>query len=142
MSGFLIRPKQLLVHRIYNTESPTLGTTAFAVNSLTYVIWGVLTTHIDFDIFPATHFRLVAYGQSNEAGQSVTMQLDDGSTGAAPAGAGNDLVIANAVNTYDSGWKARTDGLTGFQQYQALLKGSNATVDLLLRWLDVMWKID
>jgi hypothetical protein len=115
-----------------------------ALNSATYsFINFCLQVPIDLAAFPFTHFRWFIRGQSNAAAQTVTVQLDSGTTGAAPAKTGgDDLVITNTVANFDSGWLARADALTGFQVYRMLLKGSNSTVDLTVRHIDLLLKID
>jgi hypothetical protein len=130
----------LIVDRVFISATNT----TFTINNASYTShFESLSTAMELTAFPATHFRVVAFGQSSEAAQTVTFQLDTTDGGGTPASAGgNDLVITNTQGLFDSGWIARADGLTGFQRYFGLLKGSNATVDLNLRHLTVMWKID
>lgn len=120
----------------------SMTTTTVAIDNASYMVpssgW---EAHMDYDLFPATHFKLLARALSNEAAQTITLQLDSGTTGVAPAHTGgNDLVITNTFGVFDSGWRTRDDALTGFQKYNILAKGSNATVDLQLRYLRLLWK--
>lgn len=114
------------------------------VNSTTYVYLGnAITSHIDLDEFPATHYRIIMRGLSNAAAQTVTVQLCAGITATTPIHTGgNDLVISNTETVYDSGWLSRDDGATGTPRYGMGIKGSNATVDLSLIYAELHWAIN
>lgn len=129
--------------------SITLGATydntsvTHTVNSTSYVAPAVFQFEFDWDFFPATHFRISAYGQANEAANTITMQL---TTQAAPtnpvSSGGDDLVITNTAGVFNSGWIAVSDAMSGDTLMAVSRKGSNGSVDLSGRWVRVDFKID
>jgi hypothetical protein len=114
------------------------------VQSLAYVAnLNVMISHIDLDRFPATHYRIVLRGSSSESGETVTLQMDSGSDGMAPAHTGgDDITISHTAGIFDSGWLSRNDGATGFKRYNILCKSSSTTSNLELRFLEVHWKVE
>lgn len=117
-----------------------------AINRTTYgqanAAW---RTVLDFTYLPATLFRLTGLGFSSESGQTVTIQIDEGTTGVAPlSAAGDDLVVGfngGAVAELSTGWISIDGAQTGQKKYYVLLKGSNTTVDITLRYLLIEWRV-
>lgn len=125
--------------------SQTSGTDlTFAVNSTSYIGIGNFFFGMDLDQFLPTHFRiLVVNGQASEAAQTVTVQL---ATAASPTAVlhtgGNDLAMDNTQGNEDSGWRTfdNPSALSGFQILAIALKGSNGTVDLVFRSIEIHFK--
>ncbi|MCC6478070.1 MAG: hypothetical protein IT552_02535 [Sphingomonadaceae bacterium] len=143
--GDVTVPKAAMMPYLITTIRP--GDATIDVNSVNYIPVQSLVTSLDFDRFPATHFRLVARGYATENGQTVTMQLDEVETGAgAPvSAAGNDLTVTNNGGNYaffKSGWIPVDGAMAGMKHFFVRLKGSNGTVDILLRHLQIEWKIE
>jgi hypothetical protein len=115
------------------------------VNSTSYVPVQSMFTTLDFTQFPATKFRITARAYASQSGQTVTLQLDEGETGVAPiSAAGNDLAVTYngaAYGNFSSGWINVDGALTGKKDMFILLKGSNTTVDIVLRQLIVEWAV-
>lgn len=119
-----------------------VAATTHAINTSSYGSAVALRFYHDFDAFAATHFWLTCYGQSSEAAQTVSLQLTKSADPTNPVSAsGDDLVITNSLGLFSSGWVAVSDALTGIQAMQVSNKGSNATVDLSLFWLDIAFKV-
>lgn len=116
---------------------------AIDVNSTAYVdVFSTVFYH-DWGMFPATHFMITAAAQSNAAGQTISVQLAEFGAATNPlSAAGNDLVITNTFGLFSSGWVAISDTMAGIDQLVLALKGSNSTVDLVARWMDIAFKID
>lgn len=112
---------------------------SLGVNSTSYVTLaesqGVV---IDFASTAFTSFRLMGYGQSNAAAQTVTLQLVN-SSGTALHTGGNDVVLTNGYAVFDSGWKTIDISLSGVQRLVTQAKGSNASVDVDFRYFDVLF---
>ena len=127
-------------------SSPTNGDQSLTVNATTYAGFRALQHAVNFDINRFTHFRIVMYGCANEAAQSVTLELisDIGTGSTAVHTGGDDLVVNTNANTnWDSGWRTIDVSLTAFNNTMALaVKGSNSTVDLTHRWIEVHYKYD
>lgn len=112
------------------------------VNSTTYSTQAVPRFYHDWDAFPATHFHISLFGQSNEAAQTVTLQLAPESAPTNPVSSGgDDLVVTNTLGNFSSGWVAVSDSMSGLTLMIVVPKGSNASVDLAVRWLDIAFKI-
>lgn len=112
------------------------------VNTSTYLAIGAYQFYFDFDLFPATHFHISAFGQSSEAAQTITLQLTQAASPTDPVSAsGDDLSITNTNGGHTSGWIAISDTLSGILLMGLARKGSNGTVDLNGRWIDVAFKI-
>jgi hypothetical protein len=135
-----------LVHRV-RLVATNLGNadSTFNLNNAGYVAPAVCQFYMPWDDFPATHFLISAYGFANEVGQTVKAQF---ATQAAPgtpySAAGDDLTITNnggAGLTLSSGWVAMNSSPAGTVLTCVALKGSNATVDLTGRWIDVLFKV-
>jgi hypothetical protein len=128
------------VHRILATI-PNANET-HAIDSTAYVASGAASFVHDWDAFPATHFLIAAYGQANEAAQTVTFQLTLLASPTNPiSSAGNDLALTNSLGVFKSSWIAVSDATTGIQEMTLARKGSNSTVDFAGRWLEVHFKI-
>lgn len=113
------------------------------INSTSYVSKVAMRFYHDWDAFPATHFLISAYGQSNEASQTVTFQLTPSASPTDPISAGgNDLVVTNTTGIFSSGWVAVSDSLAGIDAMQISVKGSTATVDFSGFWVDIAFKVD
>jgi hypothetical protein len=119
-----------------NTEMP--------INTTSYAQTGQTDFYMDWDQFPATHFRLSCFGHANAASQTITFQLAAISAPATPLSAGgNDFVVANGVTNQTTGWIAIASApLSGRVYVGAVAKGSTATVDFAGRWIDIEFKID
>jgi hypothetical protein len=135
----------LYVPRLYMMVHVADNDAASAINSVVYIPFQRFATVLDFDRFPATHFRVHVFGNSNEAGQTVTLQVDqegdvDGG-GEQLSAAGNDLVITNTTQLHSSAWIAITRAMSGIEYIYLILKGSNATVDLSARTINIEWRI-
>jgi hypothetical protein len=117
----------------------------FNVNSSSYVGLASAQFYFDWDVFPATHFLITAYGHSNESGQTVTLQYaTQASPGTGYSASGNDLAITfngGANTNFSSGWVAVSGTPTGLVYVTLAFKGSNTTVDLVGRWIDIAFKI-
>lgn len=129
-------------HRIM--ASQTDGTNvSFGVNNTGYVNFGNFFFGLDLAFTP-THFRILAFNaQSSEAAQTITVQLATVASATSPLHTGgNDLVINNTAGNKDSGWITfdNPSGLTGFQLLSIACKGSNGSVDLSLRALEIHFK--
>lgn len=112
------------------------------VNSTSYASARFMDFYHDWDFFPATHFHISCFGNSSEAAQTVTLQLATSAVPATPySAAGNDLAIANGVAQYTSGWVAVSGTPSGHTLMSIAFKGSNTTVDLAIRWIDIAFKI-
>lgn len=118
---------------VYQTESATLGSTTLTVNnSGAFVSFQAAKVWHDFDLFPATHYRLVVRGQANEAAQTIKCRMHvNNDTTALHAGT-EDVTVTNTLGDFDSGWLPITALPTGFVALHMGMKGSNATVDLSL----------
>lgn len=120
--------------------SPTNQT--LDVNSTSYAEGAVLDFYLDADIFPFSHFAITGYMASSTAGQTITLQLTTQAALTNPISAGgDDLVINSTLELKTSGWIAVSDAISGFTAYTLAIKGSNSTVDLLIRHLDVHFKV-
>lgn len=109
----------------------------------TYLAYFMTAFYHDWDQFPATHFMITAGGQSSQAGQTISMQLAPFASPTNPVSAGgDDLVVTNTVGLFTSGWIAVSDAMAGIDELNVALKGSNSTVDFLLRFIDIAFKID
>jgi hypothetical protein len=124
------------VASVANTAAQTIN-----INSTTYVQIGYTDFYMDFDIFPASHFLITQYGAANAA-VNVTMQLAEAATPGTPYSAGgDDLVINNSTTNASSGWIAINSAPSGLKYMTIAMKGANATVDWIGRWIDVAFKI-
>jgi hypothetical protein len=118
------------------------GGGTITVDSTSYISDAAFIFYHDYDAFAFTHYRIVAYGVANEAGQTVTLQLATPAASTTPIHTGgNDLVMTDALGAVDSGWLTRDVAASGFTAYAVALKGSNATVDLSSHWVQVHMKI-
>lgn len=115
--------------------------TTFHLNSTSYTRVVPFSFTTDLTRFPWTHYRIALGGQSNEAGQSLTAELHSIAPGDPKASAGNDMTISNSFSMHYSGWIARTDGKTGFQEYSIFMKGSNSSVDIAPIYVDIQLSI-
>lgn len=117
----------------------------FNVNSSSYVGLASAQFYHDWDVFPATHFLITCYGHSNESGQTVTLQYaTQASPGTGYSASGNDLAVGfngGANTNWSSGWVAVSGTPTGLVYVTIAFKGSNATVDLVGRWIDIAFKV-
>lgn len=117
----------------------------FNVNSTTYLEAFFLDFYHDWDQFPATHFAISACAASNAGSQSILLQLALAASPTNPVSAGgDDLTIPNngsVVQLLTSSWIAVSDAMSGFSLMTLAIKGSNSTVDLLYRSIDVHFKI-
>lgn len=115
------------------------------INSTTYLEAFVFDFYHDWDQFPATHFSISVCAASNASSQSVLMQLALAASPTNPISAGgDDLSIPNNAGTVqmlNSGWIAVSDVMSGVSLMTVAIKGSNSTVDLLYRFVDVAFKI-
>ncbi|MFH1118600.1 MAG: hypothetical protein V1775_02170 [Bacteroidota bacterium] len=111
------------------------------INNTSYVGTAVRCFYIDFDVVSWTHFAIQTYGHSNAAGQTVTLQLSD-DVGGFPAlsAAGNDLVLSNTSQWWQTGWVAISGAWTGIHRLIIAIKGSNSTVDYEFNHLSLMFK--
>jgi hypothetical protein len=130
-----------MVHRLVaqvgnaNTEMP--------INTTSYAQTGQTDFYHDWDLFPATHFRMSCFGDANVAAQTVTFQLAAISAPATPiSSGGNDFVVTNGVTNQTTGWIAVASPPSGRVYMGAVAKGSTATVDFRGRWFDIEFKID
>jgi hypothetical protein len=124
--------------RLYTAAAAT----TFNVNSTTYLRVIPLSFATDLLYFPWTQYQIAISGASNQAGQTVTVELHSVGGGDPRANStGNDLVVSNAGNLYRSPWISRTDARTGPQEYTLFIKGSNTTVDLSATFIDILLKI-
>lgn len=124
-----------VVNRIATSQGASF---AQNVNSTTYIPFASYTFRIVFDSIPFTEYRLLVNGSANAAGQTIKLQL---ATFAAPTTpihtGGDDVTVTDSSGTYDSGWLSRDDGATGSKNYAVVMKGSNATVDLNILFVEV-----
>lgn len=111
------------------------------INNTSYVGTAVRCFYIDFDVVTWTHFSIQVYGHSNAAGQTVTLQLSEDAGGfPALSAAGNDLVLSNVSQWWETGWIAISGSWTGIKRLVIAIKGSNSTVDFEFNHLSVMLK--
>lgn len=128
--------------------SPPLssGDSTFAIDSAAYIASGTMAFFHDWTRFPATHFLITIYGRANEAAQTVSAQLAQFASPTNPvSAAGDDISVPNnggANQGVSSGWVPVSDALAGILLMVIALKGSNATVDLTGRWVDVAFKVE
>lgn len=141
-AAWLNRFTPYVLHRLM-VENTGIGTT-FNVNSTSYVVpYNSFRTSFDYDAFPFTHFRLVLIGNSNAVAQTITCQIVEANSPTDPiSAAGDDLVVTNTPGTFDSGWIALSDPLSGLQDLGFAMKGSNTTVDLVAYMADLHFKIE
>lgn len=128
---------------VRSSETPLVITAA----ADEYMAFQFLVTSLDFDLFPATHFRLIVRGNSSEDGETVTFQVDQDETGTGnPISAtGDDLVLpynGGSAAFVDSGWIEIADALTGLQNFFIRAKRSNATAGAQMFDMQIEWKID
>lgn len=125
------------------TTSPDGAAQTITINSSTYIEVFATEFYHDWDQFPATHFQINAVGSANASG-TIFLQLAAAATPTNPVSAGgDDLAIPFATTQgYSSGWVAVNDAMSGNTLMLVALRGSNSTVDLVHRGIDVAFKID
>jgi len=124
---------------IADVEEDTVRTVN--INSTSYVASATRAFYVDFDLIAWTHFSIQLWGQSNAAGQTITLQVQTDQGGATPLSAsGNDLTITNSSAWFSTGWVAISASFTGLHRLVVAAKGSNSTVDLSLLHLSVCLK--
>lgn len=124
-------------------SSPTGAAQTIDVNSTSYIPVFSMSFYHDWDFFPATHFWISAAAQSSAAANTITLQLTPFASPTNPVSAGgDDLVITNTLGFFSSGWIAVSDAMSGIDDLTVAVKGSSATVDLVLRFVDIAFKID
>lgn len=144
--------RDLVIHTVYpphfsrRLANSGAADATEAVNSTTYLDWFVTEFVHDWDLFPATHFMITASAFANASGQTISLQLAAfGTPTNAISAGGDDLVIpfnGGAKQTLNSGWVAVSDTMAGVDDLCVALKGSNSTVDLTYRWIDIAFKIN
>lgn len=121
-----------------------IGATTLNLNSTTYIIVLPFQFWIDFDTFPATHYKIVGRGASTSAGATISMQVAQAGTPTTGIhSGGNDIVdIPNTNTDLDSGWLSIDTSLSGTVNLVVAWKGSTATVDIsLVKPLQIMFKV-
>jgi hypothetical protein len=116
------------------------------INSETYIDFADMSFLCDTATSHYTYFRILVYGNSSESGETVTCQLalaSDPTTALSPDG--NDLSVSyNSGNPmlFDSDWVALDDpDSLADEVFCVAMKGSSATVDLELKYIDVHFKV-
>ena len=118
------------------------GTTTININSGSYIFRTGWTFWVPFSSVPFTHFRVTGYGQSNQAGQTISLAVGADSAPATPAHSpGPDVTVPNAINHFDSGWLSIDNIPSGDERWILFPKGSNNTVDLAAERLYVEFTI-
>ena len=117
----------------------SLAATTFNVNSGTYTFTTVLFFSWPDFLPPPTDFQISIRGNSNQAGQTITLQLADFDNGGLQlSSAGDDLVVSNSSALYDSAIIPIANQPTAPGNRIGLyFKGSNATVDLSAFYIDI-----
>jgi phage-related tail fiber protein len=126
---------------IAQTLTAAGSVTAWSINSTTYTTFQMFNVSHDFTFFPATHFRLYGRAQSNEAAQTIKLQMQSAGGTAWHTGT-EDVTITNTLANFDSGWLTIDSVPSGFDVSQMQCKGSNSTVDLSLVKIMIDLKID
>lgn len=120
------------------------GSLTVNVNTTGKLTTALFACYIDWSMAYWTHFALGVYGNSNAAGATITLGLRSESPGSGDLSAtGNDLVISNTANWYESGWIAITKtGLSGLNRTVLTLQGSTSTVDLTYQHISAFLKYE
>ena len=124
-------------HRLVANDSGS----SYSVNSTSYVnAFGYWPLSLEIDTDKVTKCRIFAYGQSNQGGQTVTIQFVDAGSNKRTVG-GDDLVVGNSLASYDSGWLDIDPSYlnTGVQRFRLMAKGSNSSVDVTFNELQAMF---
>jgi len=115
----------------YPVHLQNQGLVTFGVNSTSYVSINTTLSYFDFSAFLPTEYRFTFFGRSNQAGQTVTIQLARQSQPTIPYSAsGDDLVVTNTATDWDTGWIAIPNAPNVLRKIVMAGKGSNSTVDI------------
>lgn len=108
------------------------------VNTGSYRTWYSTTFWVPWSTIPFTHYRVVCAGNSNQAGQTISIDFCtvDGTFNPAHS-PGPALSVPNSYDRRTSGWQS-IDNIPAADGYAGLMmKGSNGTVDLFANLLQL-----
>lgn len=133
-------PENTYVMNIDLVASPSDAGVTFNVNSTAYVSAWSKYFLVPFAVVPFTHYRVLGSMGSSAAGQTVQLAVSTPGVPPVPIHAPDpDLTITNTFQFWDSGWRS-IDNIPAVDTVLALaFKGSNATVDISLQRLQVVF---
>lgn len=115
-----------------------VGVVTININSGSYIFRAGWTAWVPFASIPFTHYRIAGFGQSNAAGQNVSLDFGLDAAPFVPFHSpGPAITKNNTLDHFDSGWLSIDNIPASDQRCILSAKGSNSTVDLAIERLYV-----